>query len=198
MKLSTLRIVAFSLASPAAAAPRTETAVLAGGCFWGMEGVFEHVKGVTQVVSGYAGGSAGDANYDKVSSERTGHAEAVKISYDPSASQLCSAAAGLLHGRPRPDRGEPPGARHRHQLSLGDLPPVAGQERFARAFIARLEWSAHLQGADRDEDRAWRFLPGRAFHQGFYRKHPTYPYIVVNDRPKVAALQRKFPALYKS
>src|SRR6478609_9936237 len=71
------------LAAPAAAAPRTETAVLAGGCFWGMESVFEHVKGVTDVVSGYAGGSAKDANYDAVSSEGTGHAEAVKISYDP-------------------------------------------------------------------------------------------------------------------
>src|SRR3982751_1436151 len=76
-------ILAALLASPAAAAPRTETAVLAGGCFWGMEAVFEHVKGVTDVVSGYAGGSAREANYDAVSSERTPHAEAVRITFDP-------------------------------------------------------------------------------------------------------------------
>src|SRR3954471_4440161 len=72
------------MAAPAAAAPKSETAVFAGGCFWGMEGVFEHVKGVTNVVSGYAGGSGRDANYDAVSSERTGHAEAIRITYDPS------------------------------------------------------------------------------------------------------------------
>src|SRR3954451_22826210 len=84
VKLAYLLIAGSLFASPAAAAPRTETAVLAGGCFWGMEGVFEHVKGVTNVVSGYAGGNAKDANYEKVSTEGTSHAEAVKIRYDPS------------------------------------------------------------------------------------------------------------------
>src|SRR3954470_18525446 len=83
MKLARLLIAASIVATPATAAPKTETAVLAGGCFWGMESVFEHVKGVTDVVSGYAGGSSGDANYEKVSSEGTSHAEAVRISYDP-------------------------------------------------------------------------------------------------------------------
>src|ERR1044071_7175364 len=84
MKLAKLLTAAALVAVPAGAAPKTETAVLAGGCFWGMESVFEHVKGVTDVVSGYAGGGARDANYEAVSSEGTGHAEAVKISYDPS------------------------------------------------------------------------------------------------------------------
>ena len=88
-----------------AAAPATETAVLAGGCFWGMEGVFEHVKGVTDVVSGYAGGSAGRRELRQGQlAKATGHAEAVRISYDPGASQLRAAAAGLLHRRARPDR----------------------------------------------------------------------------------------------
>ena len=91
MKLATWLIpIVVLAASPASAAPRTETAVLAGGCFWGMEWVFEHVKGVTNVVSGYAGGAAKDANYDKVSSESTGHAEAVKITYDPASSAMPS------------------------------------------------------------------------------------------------------------
>src|SRR6476646_123615 len=84
MKLAKLIAATVFIAAPASAAPRTETAVLAGGCFWGMESVFEHVKGVTDVVSGYAGGGAKDANYEAVSSEGTGHAEAVKITYDPS------------------------------------------------------------------------------------------------------------------
>src|SRR6476659_3044902 len=83
MKRSILLLAAALAAAPSTAAPRTETAVLAGGCFWGMESVFEHVKGVTNVVSGYAGGNAADANYDRVSSEGTTHAEAVKITYDP-------------------------------------------------------------------------------------------------------------------
>src|SRR3954470_1102812 len=83
MKLARLLIAASIVATPATAAPRTETAVLAGGCFWGMESVFEHVKGVTDVVSGFAGGDAKSANYDAVSTEQTGHAEAVKITYDP-------------------------------------------------------------------------------------------------------------------
>src|SRR5947208_10780087 len=100
-------ILAALLATPAAAAPRTETAVLAGGCFWGMESVFEHVKGVTNVVSGYAGGAARDANYEKVSSEGTGHAEAVKITYDPaqvSYTQLLQVYFTVAHDPTQVDR----------------------------------------------------------------------------------------------
>lgn len=200
MKLSTLGIVAFAslAAMPAGAAPRTETAVLAGGCFWGMEGVFEHVKGVKQVVSGYAGGSAGDADYDRVSSERTGHAEAVKISYDPSQvsyAQLLQVYFTVAHDPTEVNRqGPDTGTSYRSAI----FPQSAGQERFARAFIARLN-GAHIYKAPiATKIEHGGFYPAEAFHQGFYRKHPTYPYIVVNDRPKVAALQRKFPALYKS
>ncbi len=200
MKLSTLGIVAFAslVAMPAGAAPRTETAVLAGGCFWGMEGVFEHVKGVKQVVSGYAGGSAGDADYDRVSSERTGHAEAVKISYDPSQvsyAQLLQVYFTVAHDPTEVNRqGPDTGTSYRSAI----FPQSAGQERFARAFIARLN-GAHIYKAPiATKIEHGGFYPAEAFHQGFYRKHPTYPYIVVNDRPKVAALQRKFPALYKS
>ena len=200
MKLSTLGIVAFAslVATPAGAAPRTETAVLAGGCFWGMEGVFEHVKGVKQVVSGYAGGSAGDADYDRVSSERTGHAEAVKISYDPSQvsyAQLLQVYFTVAHDPTEVNRqGPDTGTSYRSAI----FPQSAGQERFARAFIARLNGAHIYKAAIATKIEHGGFYPAEAFHQGFYRKHPTYPYIVVNDRPKVAALQRKFPALYKS
>ena len=197
MKLAPALIAASLIATPATAAPRTETAVLAGGCFWGMEGVFEHVKGVNQVVSGYAGGSAADASYDKVSSEGTGHAEAVKISYDPSQisyAQLLQVFFTVAHDPTEVNRqGPDSGTSYRSAI----FPQSAAQERFARAFIARLN-GAHLYKAriaTRIEHGG--FYPAEAYHQGFYRKHPTYPYIVVNDRPKVAALQRKFPAFYK-
>lgn len=186
-------------ASPAvAAAPRTDTAVLAGGCFWGMEWVFDHVKGVTGVVSGYAGGSSSDASYDKVSSETTGHAEAVRITYDPaqiSYGKLLEIYFTVAHDPTEVDRQGPDvGSSYRSAI----FPQNSDQERFARAYIAHLN-AAHI----------WRrplathiehggFYPAEAFHQHFAEKHPDFPYIVVNDRPKIGALKRKFPALYKS
>src|SRR6476620_1328067 len=110
MKKLVLILAALCATLATAAAPRTETAVLAGGCFWGMEAVFEHVKGVTNVVSGYAGGSARDANYDKVSSESTGHAEAVKITYDPaqiSYAQLLQIYFTVAHDPTQVNRQDP-------------------------------------------------------------------------------------------
>ena len=187
------------LAGPApAAAARTETAVLAGGCFWGMELVFEHVKGVTGVVSGYAGGNAKDANYDAVSSEGTGHAEAVKISYDPrqvSYAQLLKIYFTVAHDPTEVNRQGPDvGTSYRSAI----FPQSADQARFAKAFIARLN-AAHLYKAPvatRIENGG--FFPAEAYHQDFARKHPYFPYIVVNDRPKVAALHKKFPGFYKA
>src|SRR5690348_1441120 len=131
------------VSAPAAAAPRTDTAVLAGGCFWGMEWVFEHVKGVTNVVSGYAGGAAGDASYDKVSSESTGHAEAVKISYDPSQvsyAQLLQVYFTVAHDPTEVDR-QGPDVGHSYRSAI--FPQTPEQARFAKAFIARLD-GAHI------------------------------------------------------
>ena len=183
--------------SPAAAAPKTETAVLAGGCFWGMEWVFEHVKGVTGVVSGYAGGSAKDADYEKVSSESTGHAEAVKISYDPSQvsyAQLLQIYFTVAHNPTEVDR-QGPDTGHSYRSAI--FPQNADQARFAKAFIARLN-AAHIYNAPiATKIESGGFYPAESYHQGFARKHPYFPYIVVNDRPKVAALRQKFPALYK-
>jgi peptide-methionine (S)-S-oxide reductase len=198
MNLTKLLVASALLAVPAQAAPRTETAVLAGGCFWGMEGLFEHVKGVTSVVSGYAGGSAADANYDKVSAEDTGHAEAVKITYDPSQisyAQLLQIYFTVAHDPTEIDR-QGPDVGHSYRSAI--FPQSPQQAAFAKAFIGRLN-SAHVYNAPiatRIENGG--FYPAEAYHQGFMRKHPYYPYIVVNDRPKVATLHRKFPALYKA
>ena len=186
-------------AAPAAAAPKTETAVLAGGCFWGMEWVFEHVKGVTNVVSGYAGGRASDASYDKVSSETTRHAEAgaVRISYDPaqvSYAKLLQIYFTVAHDPTQVNRQGPDvGSSYRSAI----FPQNAEQERFAAAYVQRLN-SAHIWKrpiATRIEHGG--FYPAEAYHQHFAAKHPDYPYIAYNDRPKVVALKQKFPALYK-
>ena len=197
MKALALVPFALLLTGPASAAPRTETAVLAGGCFWGMELVFEHVKGVTNVVSGYAGGSASDANYDAVSSEGTGHAEAVRITYDPkkiSYAQLLQIYFTVAHNPTEVDRQGPDvGRSYRSAI----FPQTPDQARFARAFIARLD-AAHIYRArivTRVENGG--FFPAEAYHQDFARRHPDYPYIVFNDRPKVAALHKRFPTLYK-
>jgi len=198
MKALTFVPLALLLAAPAPAAPRTETAVLAGGCFWGMDLVFSHVKGVTNVVSGYAGGSAKDANYDSVSLERTGHAEAVKISYDPSRvsyAQLLQIYFTVAHDPTEVNRQGPDvGSSYRSAI----FPQSPEQARFAKAFIARLNGSHLFKAPIATRIENGGFYQAEAYHQDFGRKHPYFPYIVVNDRPKVAALHQKFPGLYKA
>jgi peptide-methionine (S)-S-oxide reductase len=198
MKLARNLIPLVLLATPAAAAPRTDTAVLAGGCFWGMEWVFEHVKGVTSVVSGYAGGSAKDATYDKVSSEGTGHAEAVRITYDPaqiSYPQLLQIYFTVAHDPTEVNRQGPDvGSSYRSAI----FPQSPQQAQIARAYIAKVN-AAHIYNrpvATRIESGG--FYPAEAYHQHFAEKHPFYPYIVFNDRPKVAALKAKYPSLFKA
>jgi peptide-methionine (S)-S-oxide reductase len=184
-------------ATPTTAA-HSETAVLAGGCFWGMEGVFEHVKGVTNVVSGYAGGSAADASYDKVSSEETGHAEAVKITYDPSKvsyAQLLQVYFTVAHDPTEVNRqGPDSGTSYRSAI----FPQSAAQERFAKAFIARLNGAHMFKRPIATKIEHGGFYPAEAYHQHFYDNHPYYPYIVINDIPKVAALHKRFPSLWKA
>jgi peptide-methionine (S)-S-oxide reductase len=182
----------------AAAPAQADTAVLAGGCFWGMESVFEHVKGVTNVVSGYAGGSSSDASYDRVSSEATGHAEAVRISYDPrqiSYAQLLQVFFTVAHDPTQVNRqGPDSGPSYRSAI----FPKDAGQEKAARAFIASLNASHAYKAPIATRIEHGAFYPAEAYHQDFARLHPFYPYILVNDRPKVAALHRRFPSLYKA
>lgn len=189
--------LAFPDAAFAAGTARSETAVLAGGCFWGMETVFEHVKGVSDVVSGYAGGAAKDARYDAVSSERTGHAEAVRITYDPSRisyAQLLQVFFAVAHDPTQVDRQGPDvGRSYRSAI----FPQSAEQERAARAFISRLGGPRTSKAPIATRIERGSFYPAEAYHQDFARKHPWYPYILVNDRPKVAALKSRYPALYK-
>jgi peptide-methionine (S)-S-oxide reductase len=196
MKLA-LALVSLFAASAASAAPHTETAVLAGGCFWGMESVYEHVKGVKDVVSGFAGGSARDANYDSVSTETTGHAEAVKITYDPSQvsyAQLLQVFFTVAHDPTQVNRqGPDSGPSYRSAI----FPQNAGQTAAAKAFIARLQASHAYKAPIATKIERGGFYPAESYHQDFARLHPFYPYIVINDRPKVIALQRKFPAFYK-
>ena len=193
-----LALILAALATPAAAAPRTDTAVLAGGCFWGMESVFEHVKGVTNVVSGFAGGSARDATYDQVSTETTGHAEAVKISYDPSQvsyAQLLQVFFTVAHDPTQVNRqGPDSGPSYRSAI----FPQNAAQSAAAKAFIARLDASHAYKAPIATKIEQGGFYAAEAYHQDFARKHPFYPYILVNDRPKVTALHKRFPNLYKA
>ncbi|HJR83556.1 MAG TPA: peptide-methionine (S)-S-oxide reductase MsrA [Sphingomicrobium sp.] len=184
------------LTTSAALAQRpTETAVLAGGCFWGMEGVFEHVKGVTDVTSGYAGGSAKDANYERVSSERSGHAEAVRIRFDPrriSYAQLLRVYFSVAHDPTQLNRqGPDTGPSYRSAI----FPRSAAQRQLAARFIAQLR-AAKRPIVTRIESGP--FYPAEAYHQDFMRKHPLHPYILVNDQPKLARLKRSYPQLWRA
>ncbi len=185
------------LASAAPAAPpRLEQAVLAGGCFWGMEGVFEHMKGVRNVVSGYAGGSARDANYGAVSSERTRHAEAVRITYDPaqiSYAQLLKVYATVAHDPTQVNRQGPDvGPSYRSAI----FPQNAGQRQAATNFLARLRASRIYPRPIATRIESGAFYPAEASHQDFMRRHPYHPYILVNDRPKLSKLKRAYPQLW--
>ncbi len=184
-------------ASPALAAPRTETAVLAGGCFWGMESVFEHVKGVTDVVSGFAGGDAKSATYDAVSTERTGHAEAVRITYDPSKvsyAQLLQVYFAVAHDPTEVNRQGPDvGPSYRSAI----FPQNPGQANQARAFIAKLQERHVFKAPIATKIESGGFFVAEAYHQDYAKKHPWQPYIVINDGPKVAALKAKYPALWR-
>ncbi|MGE5243163.1 MAG: peptide-methionine (S)-S-oxide reductase MsrA [Betaproteobacteria bacterium] len=182
--------------SPSGTAP--QSAVLAGGCFWGVEAVFERLKGVSDVVSGYAGGSRATANYRIVSLGITGHAESVKITFDPSQityGQLLKVFFAVAHDPTELNRqGPDEGTQYRSSIFYGS----DEQKRVAEAYIAQLD-AAHvfrhrivttvvpLEG----------FYPAEAYHQHFLDRHPEYPYIVYNDLPKLRNLKRLFPALLK-
>jgi len=177
------------------AQPRTDTAVLAGGCFWGMEAVFEHVKGVQNIVSGYAGGAACDASYGKVSSERTGHAEAIRISFDPrqvSYAQLLRIYFSVAHDPTQVNRQGPDvGPSYRSAI----FPQNPEQRRLAESFVTQLR-AAKKPIATRIEGGP--FYPAEASHQDFVRRNPLHPYVVVNDRPKLAKLKRTYPQYWKA
>ena len=183
---------------PLATHPGEEKAVLAGGCFWGLQAVFEHVKGVTKVVSGYAGGEANTATYEQVGTETTGHAESVEITYDPSQisyGQLLKvyfsdATDPTELNRQGPDNG--PSYRGVIFFTTPD------QQRIANAYIAQLgQAKVFKRPIVTQVVQLPAFYTAEAYHQDFYVHNPNYPYIVINDRPKVEHLKSDWPALYK-
>jgi len=182
-------------ATPAAG---SETAVLAGGCFWGVQGVFQHVKGVTNAVSGYAGGEAGTAQYETVSGGDTGHAESVKITYDPhqiSYGRILQIYFSVAHDPTQLNRqGPDSGTQYRSAI----FPVDAEQARIAKAYIAQLNQAQVFDAAIVTRIEPGRaFYPAEGYHQDFLIRNPTYPYIVINDLPKIDALQRLLPAVYR-
>ncbi|OQM74958.1 peptide-methionine (S)-S-oxide reductase [Pseudaminobacter manganicus] len=176
----------------------TETAVLAGGCFWGVQGVFQHVKGVTRAVSGYAGGSKDSAVYETVSSGRTGHAESVEITYDPSKityGRLLQIYFSVAHNPTElnyqgPDRG----TQYRSTI-FAETP---AQKKVAKAYIAQLgKTGAFGRPIVTTVETGKTFYPAEAYHQDFLERNPTYPYIVYNDLPKIGNLKSTFPDLFR-
>jgi peptide-methionine (S)-S-oxide reductase len=170
-------------------------AVFAGGCFWGVEAVFENVKGVKSVVSGYAGGSANDANYAAVSAERTRHAEAVRVVYNPrqvSYATLLRVFFSVIHDPTQLNRQGPDvGPSYRSAI----FPQSPAQDRAARAYITQLSKARSYARPIVTRIEAGRFYPAEPYHQDFMRKNPAHPYIVRWDRPKLAAYKAAFPAL---
>jgi peptide-methionine (S)-S-oxide reductase len=187
------------LAAPAASAPpRLDTAVLAGGCFWGMEAVFEQLQGVKNVVSGYAGGARADAHYDRVSSERTGHAEAVRITYDPkliSYGTLLRVYFSVAHDPTQLNRqGPDSGPSYRSAI----FPQSEAQKRVAQAYIAQLSTARAFARPIVTRLESGPFFAAESYHQDFMRRNPLHPYILANDVPKVRALKQLLPKLVRS
>ncbi|HEY3639163.1 MAG TPA: peptide-methionine (S)-S-oxide reductase MsrA [Rhizomicrobium sp.] len=178
--------------------PGNETAVLSGGCFWGMQGLFEHVKGVRQVIAGYSGGAASTAQYETVSSGSTGQAESVKIIFDPAVityGKILRIYFSVAHDPTQVDRqGPDEGSQYRSNIFFAN----ADQEKLARAYIDQLN-RAHVFAAPiaTRVDRLSGFYPAEAYHQDYLIHNPDSLYIVVNDLPKIARLKAIYPELYR-
>jgi peptide-methionine (S)-S-oxide reductase len=179
------------------AAGQLQTAVLAGGCFWGVQGVYQHLTGVSKVLSGYSGGARDDADYQKVGGGDTGHAESVQIVYDPAKvtyGQILQVFFSVAHDPTQLDRqGPDTGPQYRSAIFYAN----ERQKKIAQAYIAQLN-SAKVFGTAivTKVDPLRGFYAAEAYHQDFLVNHPAHPYIVRNDLPKVRNFERMFPALY--
>lgn len=178
---------------------QTETAVFAGGCFWGVQGVFQHVKGVSDAVSGYAGGEAKTARYNDVGSGRTGHAESVRITYDPqkiSYGKLLQIYFSVAHDPTELNRqGPDSGTQYRSTVFAEN----ADQARIAREYIAQLN-QAHTfsHPLATTVEMSKPFYVAEDYHQNYLTLHPGQPYIAINDLPKIDELQKLFPEMYQA
>jgi peptide-methionine (S)-S-oxide reductase len=183
---------------PRDAKPGKQTVVFAGGCFWGVQAVFQHVKGVLEATSGYAGGAADTAKYELVSTGDTGHAESVRVTFDPaqvSFGQLLRVFFSVAHDPTELNRqGPDTGTQYRSALFFTD----PAQKRVAEAYIAQLDRAKVFP--DRIVTKVApleAFYPAEAYHQNYATNHPNNPYIVINDAPKVEHLRQMLPALYR-
>jgi peptide-methionine (S)-S-oxide reductase len=182
----------------ATAAPAMQTAVFAGGCFWGVDAVFKHVKGVSDVVSGYAGGSAATANYERVSRGDSGHAEAVRVRFDPaqvSYRQLLQVFFGVAHDPTQLNRQGPDvGTQYRSAIFYAD----AGQQKAAQDYIRELAVArTYAAPIVTQVVPLEQFFKAEEYHQNYLARHPYQPYIVIHDMPKLDRLRKEFPALYR-
>jgi peptide-methionine (S)-S-oxide reductase len=174
-----------------------QTAVLAGGCFWGTQGVFEHVKGVRQVLAGYSGGAKATAHYEMVGTGTTGHAESIQITFDPavvSYADILQVFFSVAHDPTELNRqGPDTGSQYRSEIFFAD----ESQQKTAQAYIAQLE-QAHVfrHPIVTRVDPLKGFYPAEGYHQDFLVRNPTYPYIVYEDLPKIANLKRELPQIY--
>jgi peptide-methionine (S)-S-oxide reductase len=178
--------------------PGLQTVVLAGGCFWGVQAVFQHVKGVTQALSGYAGGSKETAIYEVVSSGRTGHAESVQVTFDPrqtSYGRILQIYFSVAHDPTQLDRqGPDTGTQYRSAIFYRD----ESQKSIAQAYIAQLDKAGVFKRPIVTQiNQLSEFYPAEAYHQDYATVHPTSPYIVYNDLPKVENLRHVFADLYR-
>jgi peptide-methionine (S)-S-oxide reductase len=174
-----------------------QTAVIAGGCFWGVQAVFQHVKGVINATSGYSGGDAKTAEYEIVSTGETGHAESVKVTYDPSQityGELLRVFFSVAHDPTQLNRqGPDDGTQYRSVIFYGN----DEQKKIAEAYIAQLNQAKVFPRAIATQVVPLKaFYPAEAYHQDYYARHPDQLYIVYNDAPKVAHLRQQFPELY--
>ncbi len=182
-----------------ASAATTETAVFAGGCFWGVQGVFQHVRGVTQAVSGYAGGEPQTARYERIGRGDTGHAEAVRITYDPrqvSYGRLLQVYFSVAHDPTELNRQGPDvGTQYRSTVFAQN----AEQARVARAYIAELDRARRFAKPIATTIESGRtFHAAEAYHQDYMTLNPRQPYIAIHDLPKIENLKRVFPELYRA
>ena len=190
-------IPAAAVDAPKGHAPASETAVLAGGCFWGMQGVFEHVRGVTRVVAGYSGGAKATAIYELVGTETTGHAESVQVTFDPrivSYGEILRVYFAVAHNPTELNyQGPDSGTSYRSEIFFAS--PM--QEKIAKAYVTQLT-AAHIFGAPivTRIEKLSGFYDAEGYHQDYLFHNPNAGYIVVNDMPKIAALKRVLPAMY--
>jgi|SRR3954468_3987090 peptide-methionine (S)-S-oxide reductase len=187
-----------SVDAPLTSAPGRQTAVLAGGCFWGIQAVFQHVKGVKEATSGYSGGSVASPDYEEVSSGNTGHAESVKITFDPSQisyGQLLKVFFSVAHDPTQLNRqGPDSGTQYRSVIFYGN----EEQQRIAQAYIAQLDQAKLFSAPIVTQAVPLKaFYIAEAYHQNYATLHPDNPYIAINDAPKVEHLRLQFPDLYK-